>query len=70
MLDTLEVTKDLLGIAVVLTSSPGHIHGERAEGIHDLRDCLDADVKQFADKVCIRGNNNLGPEARLAPTAI
>jgi hypothetical protein len=38
MLDTLEVTKDLLSIAVVLTSSPGHMPGERAEGRREAQE--------------------------------
>ena len=47
MFDTLGVTKDFLGIAIVLTSKPGHTPGERVEGTHDLGDRVDADVEQF-----------------------
>ena len=46
----------MLSIAIVLTSSPGHIPGEHAEDIHDLRDRVDTDVEQFADKRSIPGN--------------
>ncbi len=59
MLDTLEVAKDLLGIAVMLAGRPGHIPGECAEGIHDLGYRVDAHVEQFADELGIHGDNIL-----------
>jgi hypothetical protein len=78
MLDTLEVTKDLLDISMVLTSSPGQIPGERAKGTHDLGDRVDADVEQFTTSLAYAATtsvsgtsgNGIIREARSAPTAI
>ena len=53
-----------LSIAIVLTRSPVHTPDERAVGVHDLRDRVDADVKQLADKLSIRGNNVLVGDIR------
>ena len=48
----------------MLTSSPVPTPDERAEGVHDLRDRVDADVEQLADKLSIRGNNVLVGDIR------
>ena len=54
MLDTFEVAKDLLGIAVVLASSSGHVPSQCTKSVHDLGHRVDADVEQLADQFSIR----------------
>jgi len=59
MLDTLEVAKDLLRIAVMLAGSPSHEPSECRSNIHDLGYCVGRDLEQLADKLGIRGDNIL-----------
>ena len=54
-----ESAKDLLGIAVMLAGSPGHIPGECAEGIHYHGYLVDANVEHFADELGIHGDDIL-----------
>jgi hypothetical protein len=48
MLDTFEVEEDLLAVAVVLTSSSGHVPSQCTKSVHDLGHR--ADVEQLADQ--------------------
>ena len=50
MIDTFEVSKDLLDITVVLSGSSGHAPSQCTKNVHDLGHRVDGDVEKLADQ--------------------